>query len=138
MKVKDIATIALRLALSAGFLSAVASRLGFWGKRSLGWKNFLVYTGEVNSFLPKYVIAPIAVTSTLLELVLGILLFVGFKTKYAAFGAALLTLFFAVAMSYSFGIKEALDYSVFTVSAGALLLGFAPFYAYSIDKMLSN
>ncbi|MBA2408041.1 MAG: DoxX protein, partial [Chitinophagales bacterium] len=48
----DIATLLLRMALATGFLSAVASRLGWWGEQSSGWENFLAYAGEVNSFAP--------------------------------------------------------------------------------------
>jgi putative oxidoreductase len=136
MKITDISTLLLRLALASGFLSAVASRLSLLGKKSSGWSNFLDYTAQVNSFLPKSFIPTIAVTSTLLETVLGILLLIGFKTNYAAFGAALLTLLFAFAMTYSFGIKELLDYSVFAFSAGAFLLATIPYYKWSIDQLL--
>ena len=136
MKITDISTLFLRFALASGFLSAVASRLSLWGKKSSGWSNFLDYTAQVNSFLPKSFIPTIAVTSTILETSLGILLLIGFKTNYAAFGAALLTLLFAFAMSYSFGIKEPLDYSVFAFSAGAFLLATMPHYKWSIDQLL--
>jgi putative oxidoreductase len=136
MKITDISTLLLRFALASGFLSAVASRLSLWGKKSSGWSNFLDYTAQVNSFLPKNFIPTIAVTITLLETSLGILLLIGFKTNYAAFGAALLTLLFSFAMIYSFGIKEPLDYSVFAFSAGAFLLGTIPYYKWSIDQLL--
>ena len=136
MKITDISTLLLRLALALGFLSAVASRLNLWGKKSSGWSNFLDYTAQVNSFLPKSFIPTIAVASTILETGLGILLLIGFKTNYAACGAALLTLLFAFAMTYSFGIKEPLDYSVFAFSAGAFLLATIPYYKWSIDQLL--
>lgn len=136
MKITDIATLFLRFALASGFLSAVASRLSLWGKQSSGWNNFFDYTAQVNSFAPKSFIPAIAVTSTLLETGLGILLIIGFKTAYAAFGAALLTLLFAFAMAYSYGIKEPLDYSVFAFSAGAFLLATMPYYKWSIDQLL--
>lgn len=136
MKITDIPTLLLRLTLSLGFLSAVASRLGLWGKQSSGWNNFLDYTVQVNSFLPKSFIPAVVVISTILETGLGILLLIGFKTNYAAFGAAILTLLFAFAMTYSFGIKEPLDYSVFAFSAGAFLLATMPYYKWSIDQLL--
>jgi len=87
---------------------------------------------------PKSVIPTFAVISTILEASLGILLLIGFKTNYAAYGAALLSLLFALAMTYSFGIKEPLDYSVFTFCAGALLLATLPQYKWSIDQLLIN
>jgi hypothetical protein len=45
------------------------------------------------------------------------MLLVGFKTNYAAFSAAVHTFLFALAMTYSFGIKEPLDCSVFAFGA---------------------
>jgi putative oxidoreductase len=134
----NIYTLFLRTALATGFLSAVASRLSLWGKQSSGWSNFLSYTAQVNSFFPKSFIPTAAVASTLLETILGILLLVGFKTRYAAFCAGYLTLLFAIAMAYSFGLKEILDYSVLAFSAGAFLLTTMPHYKYSIDQLLHN
>ncbi|MET0635656.1 MAG: DoxX family protein [Chitinophagaceae bacterium] len=136
MKFTDISTLLLRFALASGFISAVASRLSLWGQKSSGWDNFLAYTSQVNSFIPKNMIPAIAVAVTILEAGLGILLLIGFKTNCAAFATALLTLLFAVSMTYSFGIKEPLDYSVFTFSAGAFLLATMPYYKWSIDQLL--
>jgi putative oxidoreductase len=116
------ASLILRLALGAGFLSAVLSRLGLWGVHSSGWSAFLKYTTQVNSFVPAGLIPVIAITSTILESVFGLCLIVGFKVKYMALGAAALTLLFALAMAWSFGLKEPLDYSVFVCSASAFLL----------------
>jgi len=141
MKSTDIFTLFLRLALASGFLSAVASRLNFWGKYasfSLAWNGFLNYTSEVNSFMPKSSISTIAVLATILEAGLAVLLLLGFKTSYASFGAAILLLLFALAMTYSYGIKEPLDYSVFAASAGAFLLATSPVYKWSIDQLLSK
>jgi uncharacterized membrane protein YphA (DoxX/SURF4 family) len=135
-KYQDIATLLVRLALAVGFLSAVASRLSLWGKHSSGWANFLSYTGEVNSFAPKTVIPLLAIASTILESSLAVLLLLGFKTRYAASGSAILTLVFALAMAISFGVKEPLDYSVFVCSAAGFLLAGMPEYRWSIDEML--
>jgi hypothetical protein len=41
-------------------------------------------------------------------------------------------------MSYSYGIKEAFDYSVFAASAGAFLLATTPDYKWSIDQLLNK
>lgn len=135
---QDIATLLLRVALASGFLSAVASRLDFWGKHSSGWQNFLSYTEQVNSFVPKNLISTIAVTSTFLELSFGLLLLIGYKTSYVAYGSAILTLLFAIAMTISFGIKEPLDYSVFAFSASAFLLATFHHYKWSIDQFLNQ
>ncbi|MDE3249948.1 MAG: DoxX protein [Bacteroidota bacterium] len=114
--------IYLRVALAAGFLSAVASRLSLWGKHSSGWKGFVEYTAQVNSFLPSSWAATIAVISTVLETALAVMLLTGIQLKRAAFAAGVLTGFFALAMAISSGIKEPLDYSVFAFSAGSFLL----------------
>lgn len=135
---QDIAALLLRLAIATGFLSAAASRLGLWGKQSSGWNSFLDYTAQVNSFAPKSIIPVLAVTSTILEIGFGILLLIGFKTSIAALGAALLSMLFAIAMTYSYGVKEPLDYSVFAFSAGAFLLATLPYYKWSIDAFLTK
>ena len=134
----DIASVLLRLALAAGFLSAVASRLNLVYRNTAGWSGFLDYTAQVNSFLPKTVIPTVAVTATVLETVLALLLLLGYQTRFAAFGAAGLTLVFAMAMAVSYGIKEPLDYSVFAFSAGAFLLATLPVYKWSIDQLLTH
>lgn len=134
---RDVILLFLRLSLSAGFLSAVASRLSLWGQKSSGWKNFISYTAEVNSFLPKQWSPTVAVASTVLESSLGIMLLVGFKTNYAAAAAGGLSLLFALAMTYSYGIKEPLDYSVFAFSGGAFLLATMGQYRWSMDQLIS-
>lgn len=111
-----------RLALGAAFLSAVASRLGLYGKSSSSWKNFVEYTGEVNSFLPAVTIPFLAWTATGAEIVLGIALILGLWLRWTATGAAVLLAMFGSAMAISFGIKSPMDYSVFSASAAAALL----------------
>jgi uncharacterized membrane protein YphA (DoxX/SURF4 family) len=113
-----------RIALGAAFLSAVADRFGLWGKYG-GWgnfANFTKYTAEVNSFLPAFVIPFLAWAATLAETSLGIGLIIGIWPRWVALGAALLLAMFGTAMAISFGVKSPLDYSVFSASAGALLL----------------
>ncbi|WP_160136502.1 DoxX family membrane protein [Chryseobacterium sp. c4a] len=133
---QNIAILLLRIALAAGFLSAVASRLNLWGISSSGWKNFVHYTAEVNSFVPLSWVPSISVLSTIAEFTLGILLLTGYQVRKAALSASVLTLFFAVAMSISFGCKEPLDYSVFVFSAAAFLLSTFPKYPWSLEQLL--
>lgn len=133
---QDIAVFLLRIALATGFLSAVASRLNLWGAYSSGWKNFVQYTAEVNSFLPSSWIHTLAVLSTATELTIGILILIGYQIRKAAFSASVLTLVFAIAMSISFGCKEALDYSVFVFSAGAFLLSTFSRHSWSLEQLL--
>lgn len=141
MKLVDISPIFVRLALSAGFLSAVAARFNLWGKKesfSEAWSDFVSYSAEVNSFLPTAVIPAVSVLATFFEIAFALLLLLGYKTNYAALGAAVLLLLFAFAMAISYGVKEPLDYSVFAASAGALLLATMKRYPLSIDQLLTK
>lgn len=133
-----IATVLLRLGLSATFLSSVASRLGFWGSKSSGWEDFLEYTAAVNSFAPPEMIPFLGVSATVLETLFALLLIVGYKTRWASLGASILTFIFAMAMAYSFGIKNPLDYSVFVDCTAAFLLACMPGYQWSLDEYLTK
>ncbi len=124
-----LATVwALRLSLSAGFLSASADRLGGWGQPGSpgvvwgAWEPFVAYTAQVLSFLPASWAAPLGLLATLSEVALGLWLLTGLRVQLAAFASAGLLLSFAAAMTISFGIKAPLDYSVFTAAAAALAL----------------
>src|SRR5215471_5195744 len=117
-----------RIALGTAFLSAVADRFGLWGKYG-GWGNFTnfeKYTAQVNSFMPASVIPFLAWAATVAGLSLGLALIIGIWTRWVAICAAVLLFLFGTAMAVSFGIKSPLDYSVFSASAGALLLSFYP------------
>jgi uncharacterized membrane protein YphA (DoxX/SURF4 family) len=118
-----------RIALGAAFLSAVADRFGLWGKYG-GWGNFAtftVYTGQVNSFMPKFIIPFLAWTATTAETSCGILLILGLWLRWVALASAILLFLFGTAMTISFGAKSPLDYSVFSASAAAALLSFHAF-----------
>jgi putative oxidoreductase len=113
-----------RIALGTAFLSAVASRFGLWGHSgaAVSFTNFVRLTAEVNSFMPAFAIPFLAWAATIAELSLGIALLFGIQLRWVALGSALLLAVFGTAMSISLGIKSTLDYSVFSASAGALLL----------------
>ena len=116
-----------RFALAAAFLSGIASRFGLYGK-DVGYgnfANFVRYTGEVNAFMPAATIPFLAWAATAAELGLGILLVTGYRLRIVAYLSAALLALFGTAMAISFGIKEPLDYSVFSASAAAVLLGLA-------------
>jgi thiosulfate dehydrogenase (quinone) large subunit len=117
----------LRFALSLGLLSAVADRLGFWPKAISvwgNWENFVAYTQKINPIVPSALIPLLAYTATALEIIFGFLLLTKFKTVWIAKGTGYLLLLFALAMTFSNGIKAPLDYSVFCASAGAFALSF--------------
>ncbi|MEZ0131226.1 DoxX family membrane protein [Flavobacterium sp. LBUM151] len=135
---QNFAVLLLRLALAVGFISAVSSRLGLWGNYSSGWESFLAYAEKVNSFASKSCIPTIAITATIAETLLALLLLIGYKTRWAAIGTSILTLLFAFAMTYSFGLKDPLDYSVFVFSMTAFLLSTIEQYKWSLDEMISK
>ena len=111
-----------RIAIGAAFLSAVASRLGLWGAQSSGWSGFVAYTAQVNAFLPVAWAPVVAVLATVAESSIGLALVLGFRVRWASFAAAALLFVFATAMAVSLGPKSPLDYSVYSASAGALLV----------------
>jgi putative oxidoreductase len=116
-----------RLALGAAFLSGIADRFGWYTGRNTGYGNFagfVEYTAKVNSFMPAFTILFLAWAATAAELFLGIGLILGVWPRWVALASAMLLVLFGVAMAISFGIKSPMDYSVFSASAGAVLLGF--------------
>jgi uncharacterized membrane protein YphA (DoxX/SURF4 family) len=113
-----------RFALGAAFLSGIMSRFGWWGK-DVGYgnfENFIHYTAQVNSFMPASAIPFLAWAATVGEFSLGVALIVGVAPRWVAYGSAILLAIFGTAMAVSMGIKSPLDYSVFSASAGALML----------------
>jgi putative oxidoreductase len=76
----------------------------------------------VNSFMPASTIPFLAWAATAAELLFGIGLILGVWPRWVAIGSAVLLAIFGIAMAISFGIKSPLDYSVFSASAGAVLL----------------
>jgi uncharacterized membrane protein YphA (DoxX/SURF4 family) len=122
------AAVILRIALAAGFLSAVADRFGLWGaagERGVAWGNFAAftaYTGRLNFFVPAAAVPFLAWTATALEIALAVALLVGYRLRDTAFASGLLLTAFAVTMTLATGIKAPLDYSVFTAAAGAFAL----------------
>jgi len=132
-------TVYLRVALAAGFFSAVADRFGLWGPpggHSVAWgdwAHFVAYAGAINPELPALLVPPVAALATAAEVTLGITLLVGWQTRLSAVAAAILLFLFAAGMTMGTGIKSALDASVLAASAGALLLAAAPHYPLSID-----
>lgn len=117
--------LGLRLALAAGFFSAVADRLGWWPAEISAWGNwssFLAYTDILNPWLPNSLIPALGVIVTVAEVLLGFGLLLGVKTRLVAQWSGVLLLLFALAMSFTTGIKGPLDYAVFSAAAAAFAL----------------
>lgn len=123
-----LAAIGLRVALAAGFLSAVADRFGLWGPAGTpgvawgGFGPFLAYTGELLWYLPAGLVPAAGWTATVLEVVLAVGLLVGIGLRAVAFASGTLLTTFAVAMTAALGPEPPLSYSVWTAAAGAFLL----------------
>jgi uncharacterized membrane protein YphA (DoxX/SURF4 family) len=120
-----------RWALAAAFLSGIASRFGLWGPgRGYGtFANFVGYTAQVNGFMPAATIPFLAWAATVAEFGLGLALLLPLRRRPAravALASAGLLAVFGTAMAISFGIKEPLDYSVYSASAAALLVATHP------------
>ncbi|MCZ7592244.1 MAG: DoxX family protein [Kiritimatiellae bacterium] len=117
--------IYLRLAIAAGFLSAVADRFGFWPEKVSVWHTmdaFLTYTQTLNPWCPAALIPALGWIATVAELLLGIALLIGYKLKWTAIASGALLLMFALSMSYTVGLKPVFDYAVFAASAAAFAL----------------
>ena len=131
----------LRLALAAGFLSAVADRFGLWGapgEPGVAWgtfESFLAYASTLNPYLPEAWIPALGWTVTVAEVGLAGALAAGWKTRWAALGSGLLLLAFAVGMTVGTGLKAPLDASVFAASAGAFLLARTGAGPLSLDRL---
>jgi thiosulfate dehydrogenase (quinone) large subunit len=137
-------TVYLRLALGITFLTAVTDRFGVWGEPgapNVSWgdfAHFLRYAAQVNAFLPPALIPLVGWLATVLETLLGLTLIVGVQTRLAALASGGLLGLFALAMTASMGVKSALNYSVFSASAGALLLATSASDPWTLDALLKR
>lgn len=134
------AGLVLRVVLGITMLSAVADRFGLWGAPGSpgvawgNWENFVAYTQTLNSFASKSVAGILGALATFFEILFGVFLIIGFKTRFVALGTSGLMLLFAIAMAISSTIKAPFDYSVLTSSAAALLLSTIGKTSFSVDN----
>src|SRR5690242_5445892 len=127
-QMRNFSSVFLRLALGCSFLSAVADRFGWWGPfghANVAWGSFarfVAYTARLNWFVPERMIPTLAVLSTCVELLLGLLLVFGWQTRIAAACSGIVLITFALAMTASLGLEAPLSFSVFSAAGGSLLL----------------
>lgn len=139
MNASAIPQLFLRLALGIGFILPVLDRFGLLGapgEPNVGWgnwPNFVAYTNTLLPYLNAGMAEVMGALATAAEILFGILLIIGYKTKLAAIGSFALTLAFALSMLFFAGYRAPFNYSVFTVSAASLLLATVPFYKWSVD-----
>lgn len=132
----------LRVILGVTMLSAVADRFGLWGAPGApsvawgNWENFIDYTHTLNSFASKSVAGILGAVATFFEILFGLFLIIGFKTRIVSLGTSVLMLLFALSMAFSVSIKAPFDYSVFTSAAAALLLSAIEKTSFSVDRKI--
>jgi hypothetical protein len=128
VRLTALAAIFLRVALAAGFLSAVADRFGLWGPPGtpgVAWGAFgpfLAYTGKLLWYLPAGLVPAAGWAATVLEVVLAVGLLAGFRLPMFAFASGVLLVVFAVSMTVALGTEPPLSSSVWTAAAGAFVL----------------
>ena len=133
--------IFLIFAIGFGFLSAVADRLGMWPAEISAWGNwqvFLAYTKMINPFLPENLIPFTGMMATFFEVIFGVFIIIGFKTELFAKLSGYLILLFALAITFSSGIKGAFDFSVFAASGAAFALSTMKNKYFELDMVLST
>ena len=127
-KIFPTAQILLRFAIGAGFMLPVLDRIGFLGAPGSpnvswgNWANFVAYTNTLMPYLSLKMASFFGLIATIGEALFGILLIVGYKIKFAAYGSFVLTLIFALSMLLFTGYRSPFNYSVFVVSFASLLL----------------
>jgi len=139
---ETVSSVFLRLVLGISFLSAVADRFGLWGvygQPNVAWGNyarFVAYTAKLNWFLPAAAIPALAIVATAAEILFGLLLVVGWKTRTIALSSGVLLTTFALTMTMALGVKAPLDSSVFSAAGGALLLATFTDFPLSLDELV--
>lgn len=134
----------LRLALGITFLTPVSDRLGILGPKGTGniewgnWDNFIDYTATLMPIFDRPVVNIMGFIATISEFLIAVLLIVGYRTKYAAAGASLITLTFILFMTLSVGIQKPINYGVFTAATASFLLAWVPNYEWSLDNLLAK
>lgn len=141
---KNTFQLYLRLALGIGFILPVLDRLGYLGlpgEANVGWgtwSNFVDYTHSLMPYLSRNLANISGVIATIAEVIFGILLLIGYKTRYTAIGSGALTLIFALSMLLFAGYRAPFNYSVFVCSAASFLLCTIENYKWSLDEKLKN
>ncbi len=128
----------LRLAIAIGFLSAVADRFGIWNSKIAVWGNwhsFLSYTQKLSPWFPTVLTPALGYIATAAEIIFAFCLLLGLKTELFAKLSGILLLIFALSMTFSTGIKSALDASVFSASAAAFALSTIKWKFLEIDQL---
>lgn len=131
--------ILTRALLAITFLWVVADRLsllGPAGNNGVVWGNFetfLEYTATLNPWFPRGLSDVLGYFVTILEVILAVFLIVGIRVKESSIVCIALLITFTLSMTFSIGIKEALDFIIFTI-----VLTAASLYIYWESKQKLN
>lgn len=117
--------IFLRIAIAAGFLSAVADRFGWWNYHIAwgSWDKFEEYVQILIPWAPEMLVNPLAILATAAEIIFAVFLLIGYKDNLFAKLSGLLLLVFGLSMWTSTGIKTVFDASVLAAAGAAFGLG---------------
>jgi uncharacterized membrane protein YphA (DoxX/SURF4 family) len=130
----------VRLGLGLGLLFSVADRFGLLGGPGAAgvswgdWSHFVVYTRQVNAFLPGSFVSTLAVLATIAEVASGLALLLGVMIRPALGGVALLFTIYGCAMTASLGAGSTFPYAVWLLAATALALVWCDASRLSIDR----
>ena len=105
----------------------------------MAWGNYaryVAYTAKLNWFLPAATIPALAIIATAAEILFGLLLVLGWKTRTIALLSGVLLTTFALTMTMALGVKAPLDSSVFSAAGGALLLATSANFPFSLDELV--
>lgn len=120
----------LRFAIAASFLNASIDRFNdilgilnpekvYWGN----WSNFVAYSAVLMPWFPHWLVVTSAVIATAGEIIFALLLIIGYKTNLIGTLSGVLLLLFAIFMSLTVGLGQALNYSVFSAATAGFALG---------------
>jgi len=112
---------------------ASAYLLALWNRFD-DFSRFIRYAGRVLSFMPAAVIPFLAVIATACEVSLCVAMLIGFKTRWAAAGSAILLFMFATSMVIS-GLSQ-FDWAVYVLAAGAFMLATVDATLLSLDSIM--
>jgi len=139
-----IAQLLLRFSLGIGFLLPVLDRIGYFGDPGTqnvfwgDWTSFAAYANLLMPYLDLQMASYVGFVATVLEVVFGILLIIGYKTRFVAYGSFMLTMIFALSMMFFLHFRAPFNSSVFVVSLSSLLLASSTTFRWSVDAYINT